>query len=503
MRSRLQQLIGPAYPWLLEPHLSGLACLLAWFFSLPITWHHPWIALLGFTAIWSLTLAVWFEAPVLQALPLPPLTVLAMGLCIRWGIGPLLLAAGGSGGNSFIQIWITYGLPAQAMWMTFTAILFLLAFCNKSEIASSKASHLQFTWLSQALKHPRLKAQLTALASILSLYMALYIILSLFSGAFDRQFDAYASWTHKLWRLDTPVAAFSRLRDIWFLLFPLWWKLLSKPWRSILGLELAGFTAIAFFSGSRGLLFYPIILILCGMWFVLTDPRILRYVALFFLIFFLFASPLIYVVRDSHAYQNANSWTDRVMAVGQVIKNPEPIFEKARWLGRDLYACHDPYLFTPQNRDLALAGNENLENLLYIWIPKHLMPHQPVIFDGHLIAKKLGRADNNAWTDVWFPCFSLPADLIRRWSWPGLLLGSFLVASLVHLLFRLWYRTATISGSTFQLLVMLFPATYLQSFPFGTVLETSWAMLWELPKYILLFWMLGTVVDRYLLRSKT
>lgn len=503
MRSRLQQLVGPVYPWLSKPHLSGQACLLAWILSLPFTWQHPWIALLGFIAIWMLTLAVWFEQPLLQALPLPPLTVLLMGLCLRWGIGPLLLAAGGSGGNSFIEIWIRHGLPAQALWMTFTAILLLISIFNKSVIASANTSHSQCTWLAQALTNPRLKAQLRVLAFLLSIYMALYIVLSLLSGAFDRQFDAYLSWSYKLWRLDTPVAAFSRLRDIWFLLFPLWWKLFRKSWRMILGIELLSFIAIALISGSRGLLFYPLILLLCGLWFIAENPRIIRYLATSLLLFVILAAPLIYVARDSSAYQNASSWTGRISAIGQVISRPDPILEKARWFGRDLYACHDPYLFTPENRDLPLATNENLQNLIYIWIPKHIMPNQPVIFDGHLIAKKLGRASDNTWTNVWFPCFSFPADLMRRWSFPGLLLGSFLVASFIHLIFRFWYRTASFSGSTFQVLLLLLPATYLQSFPFGTVLETAWALLWELPKYIILFWLLGAVVDRYLLPSKS
>ena len=127
MRSRLQQLLGPASPWVLQPQRSAVACGVAWLLSLPLTWQHAWLALLGFCAIWGLTLALWVEAPLLQSLPLPPLTVLLIGLCLRWGLGPLLLAVGGSGGDSFVEIWIRYGPPAQLLWLSLTASLLLLA----------------------------------------------------------------------------------------------------------------------------------------------------------------------------------------------------------------------------------------------------------------------------------------------------------------------------------------------------------------------------------------
>ena len=501
MRSRLQQLLGPASLWVLQPLRSAVACVVAWLLSLPLTWQHPWLALLGFSAIWGLTLALWLEAPLLQSLPLPPLTVLLFGLCLRWGLGPLLLAVGGSGGDLFVEIWIRYGPPAQLLWLSLTAAMLLLALPQWRTIASAARSLPQSSWLVEAIHQPRLRSQLRALACLLSVYMGAYITLSMLSGAFDRQDDAYIAWTQKLWRLDTPVAAFSRLRDLWFVLFPLWWRLLSNPWRWFLGAEMLAFFAAALMSGSRGLLFYPALLLLFGLWFVLREPRRLRRLALALAVLALVLSPVIYVVRESSAFQRAEDWIGRVQAVGVTLMQPEPLLGKARWLGRDLYACHDPYLFTPENRKQSLVGVRGLESLLYLWVPKHVLPERPVLFDGHLIAKQLQRVTPSTWSEVWFPCFSLPADLMRRWSLPGVLLGSVVVAVSFQFLFRLWYQTVSVSGSTFQLLLLLLPATYLQSFPFDTVSETAWAVLWELPKYLVVLWLLGAWVDRYLART--
>ena len=502
MRSRLQQLFGPWSPWVLQPQRSVVVCFVVWVLSLPLTWQHPWLALLGFCAIWGLSVALWLEAPLLQSLPLPPLTVLLIGLCLRWGIGPLLLSVGGSGGDAFVGIWIRYGPQAQLLWLSFTAALLLLALPQQHVVASSACAQAHTSWLLQSVQQQRLRSQLTALAGFLSFYMVSYIALSMLSGAFDRQFEAYVSWTEKLWRLDTPVAAFSRLRDLWFLLFPLWWRILNRPWRWFLSVQIFAFLAAALLSGSRGLLFYPALLLLFGLWFVLADPRRMRRLALTLALLVLVFSPLIYVVRESPAFQRAESWPGRLQAVGLALTQPEPLLSKSRWLGRDLYACHDPYLFTSENRDKPRAGSRGLEALKYLWLPKHLIPTRPVLFDGHLIAKSLQGVPSGPKADVWFPCFSLPADLMRRWGFPGVILGSLLLAAFVQLLFRLWYQTVSLSGSTFQLLLLLLPATYLQSFPFGTVSETAWSLLWELPKYLLVLWMLGACIDSYLVRTK-
>ena len=198
MRTRLQQFFGRVSPWVLQPHRSALAVVVAWLLSLPLTWQHPWFALLGFLAIWFLTVALWLEETLFQSLPLPPLSVLLIGLCLRWGLGPLLLAVGGSGGNPFVQIWIQYGPPAQLLWLSLTSSLLLLALPQIRAVARSARSLPQSSLLVESLHHPRLRSQLSALACLLSIYMAAYITLSMLSGAFDRQLESYINWTHQL-----------------------------------------------------------------------------------------------------------------------------------------------------------------------------------------------------------------------------------------------------------------------------------------------------------------
>jgi hypothetical protein len=322
-------------------------------------------------------------------------------------------------------------------------------------------------------------------------------------GAFDRDFATYRSWVLTLWRLDTPVAAFSRLRDLWLLLVPLSLLLFRGAARGFPLVLLGIFGGVALLSGSRGLLFYPLLLVLAGLWLVPAPPRLLRRLVLLAAALMLVLSPLIFVVRDSARFQGTRALDPvaRLGAAAAALANPEPLLAKARWIGRDLYACHDPYLFTPAHRNRRLAGAAGLRHLLWLWVPRHLRPDRPEIFDGPRLAKELQGVPRGTWADVWFPCLSLPADLWRRWGLAGLVGGSLVVALVVNGLTALWCRGLSFSGQAFPLLLLLYPSTYLQSFPFGTVQETCWALLWELPKYLLTLWLLGLVVDRLAQRS--
>jgi len=505
MTDRLEHFLGRMAPWFLHPLRAALFCALGWLVLLPLCWQHPLMTALAWSSFWALLMALKLEAPILQGLPLPPLTVLLLGMSMRWGLGPLLMALGGHGSDSFLSIWLSYGSHAQLLWLVFTFILLIGGLFHRSSISRASASLPSGLWLKvfQDPKHDRLRRQLAGLAAVLTVYMGFYLLLSLLSGAFDRQFDIYTSWAHRLWRLDTPVAAFSRLRDLWLLLFPLWWRVLQPRWRWLLTSLLLLYIASALLSGSRGLLFYPAVLLLSGSWFVISKLNQLRRLALALAAVLIVMSPVIYLTRESVLFQRAPNWQTRAAAVVETLLTPDPLFEKLRWLGRDLYACHDPYLFTPENRSLQPVGSAGLENLIYLWLPRHVMPTRPVLFDGHLIAKHLQRIQSSAWSDVWFPCFSLPADLFRRWQWTGVVFGSLVLSGVIQICLGFWYRHVSLPGTSFQLFLLVYPASYLQSFPFGTVSETCWALFWELPKYLLLFWVLGQLVDRSVDRCRS
>jgi hypothetical protein len=506
---RLSALLGQGEGWLLAPGRSALLGLGLWLLLWPLTRERWPMAGLALVAFWLLLQTVRLEAPLLERIPFPPLTVLVLGMALRWGLGPLLMALSGSGDDPFLAVWVSHGVQAQLLWLALTASIVLVAQALRGSIARA-ADALPPSPLALAFRPGgAARRRLGWLALLLGAYMALYLVLSVLSGAFDRDFATYQTWVRTLWRLDTPVAAFSRLRDLWLVLVPLILVCFRGVGRWLAAALVLMFALVALLSGSRGLLFYPVLLLLAGLWLVPVPPKLLRRLALLAAALMLVLSPLIFVVRDSVSFQGTGALDPvaRLGAAATALRDPEPLLAKTRWIGRDLYACHDPYLFTPAHRAAAPAGGAGLANLLWLWAPRHLRPDRPEIFDGPRLAKALQGVPRGTWADVWFPCLSLPADLWRRWGLAGLLGGSLVVALVVNGLAALWCRCLARAGPasggpTFPLLLLLYPTTYLQSFPFGTVQETCWALLWELPKYLLTLWLLGAVVDRLVRRTR-
>ncbi len=495
---RLAAFLGRGEAWLFSPWRSALLFLALWGALLPLTRERWAMAGLAMVAFWLLARTARLEAPLLERVPFPPLTVLVLGMAMRWGVGPLLMAVAGDGDDPFLAVWVNHAVASQLLWLAVTAAIVAVAQAQRGAIARAAAA-LPPGPLADTFRPRGLARRLLAwIALLLGVYMALYVVLSVLGGAFDRDFATYLRWTHTLWRLDTPVAAFSRLRDLWLVLVPLTLVVFRGVGRWLTGALALGFGLVALLSGSRGLLFYPLLLTLAGLWMVPVPIRALRRLVVLAAALMMALSPLIFVVRDSARFQGTGALDPvaRVGAAAAALRNPEPLLAKARWIGRDLYACHDPYLFTPAHRADAPAGAAGLGNLLWLWVPRHLKPERPEIFDGPRLAKGLQGVPRGTWADVWFPCLSLPADLWRRWGLAGLAGGAVVVAVVVNGLSALWYRSLALPGSAFQLLLLLYPSSYLQSFPFGTVQETSWALLWELPKYLLTLWLLGAVVDR-------
>jgi hypothetical protein len=84
-----------------------------------------------------------------------------------------------------------------------------------------------------------------------------------------------------------------------------------------------------------------------------------------------------------------------------------------------------------------------------------------------------------------FHCISFPGDLYWRGGWGLVVAGSFLFALFYRLLAQCWYRWAGLS-SLVGLAIWVYPATFFIDYPAGSVGETLWIWLWDLPKYIVL-----------------
>ena len=91
--------------------------------------------------------------------------------------------------------------------------------------------------------------------------------------------EAYLNWAGKLWKPDTLFAAVIKLRDLYFLILP--WLLWE--WRSnrvvilIFGVLTTTSLALSLSLGGRGLILYPVLLLLGGLWLAQAPVRPLRW----------------------------------------------------------------------------------------------------------------------------------------------------------------------------------------------------------------------------------
>ena len=493
---RLKLLLGPLEP-LLTPAGTLVACGLGWALTAPFS-TAPLAMGLCWWGVALLLGSLQLERPWLEVLPFPPLTVLALHLFLRWELGGMLLLLSRRP-ESDVAVWVEHvaqALPINALFST----------------GLVAAGLVNLPWLRgrpqpDAAGQPSLpsaagfdRRHLLILAALSGSVAIGFPVVGFLSGTLDRG-AAYLEWAGKFWRPDTLLVSVIRLRDLYFVVLPwLLWR-----WRRFAGVVAVFLlpTALSLLAstllGGRGLLLYPALLLLGGCWLAGCRPVLLRWFLIAGTVAALLLVAVTPVVRGTTAFQQSAA-TDlgaRVAAIETGLRQVQPSRALAL-VGRDLYAWSDPYLFQEPGRSLPPAGSRRLENLLYLWVPRALMPDRPEVNDGHLIAKEIigdPQIGTYQGRHVWFPGVSMGADLYWRYRWPGVATGSLIFGFFYAGFCRIWYRFANLNQSTASVLTALYPATFLQGPPLRSVSETAWNWLYEFPKYLLIFAIICMIVN--------
>lgn len=483
--SRLRLLLGPLEP-LLTPAGALAGCALGWALSAPFS-SNPWAMGLCW---WGVALTLWsvqLERPWLEVLPFPPLTVLALHLFLRWELGGMLLLLVREAEGD-VEVWVQHVAQALPINALFTTGLVAAAVVNRAWLRSRPLPDPagEPTHPMEAGFGRRQLLLLTALTGCVAIS---FPIVGLLSGTLDRG-AAYMEWAGRFWRPDMLLVSLIRLRDLYFILLPwLLWRWRHSARVVVLFLVPTALSLLASaILGGRGLLLYPTLLLLGGCWLAGCRPILLRWVLLASALAALLLVAVTPVVRRTMAFQQSSA-TDvggRVAAIETGLRQVKPA-STLSLVGRDLYAWSDPYLFKEPGLSLPPAGNKRLAHLLYLWIPRAMMPERPELNDGHLIAKEIigdPQIGTHQGRHVWFPGISMGADLYWRYRWPGVIIGSLFFGLAYAAFCRFWYRFANLNQNNTSVLIALFPSTFLQGPPLRSVLETAWNWLYEFPKYL-------------------
>ena len=490
--SRLRQLLGPA-TILLHP-LYGLGLLLLACLPLLPFASQPLGVLLAAFSTYLLLMAVRLEQPWLALTPLPPLTILCLGAWLRCGLGGLLLALGRPMALNDWNSGFWRHLPeAQTLWVIFmTAAVLVFACWPKPGLPGDVSSQ-------GAGRQP-----LLSLSMACGLFAITSVGLGVLFGTLDRNPSSYLYWVAQRWRPDSLFTMLARFRDVFFLLAPLAISKAQRNWQRLVLLGfLLGYPALALPMGGRGLLLYPILYAVIGILLTPISIRALRLIIGATLIFGLIAIPSIETYRGMAHFQAA-SRTDLLARLNLLTSASQQLISRVdltmalRQTGISLYGCSDGYLFQEPASSQPRAGWHRMQSLLTAWLPELVAPKTVPVRDAHIIAEEArgsSRQQAESMTYTSFYCISLGGDLYWRGGWPIVVLGSGLAAIAYRLVSSLWYRHAGWS-STWQILLLLYPATFLTMYPAGSIGETAWLWMWDLPKYVALIGMICFIAGK-------
>lgn len=496
-KDRISELIGPL-DLLSDTWKIFIICILGFGISAWFT-----TSLIGLALCWwgvgLLLLCMHIERPWLNVFPLPPLTTLQLSFGMKWSIGGLLLLL--ARGETDVPVWRDYieeALPINALLGTLVVLpaLFNYIFIRKRFSCLNKRNEIKSN-LESALK----SKQVLLLCLICGGVASGYLLIGLLSGTLDRGAESYFRWASKIWRPDTLFSAVIRLRDLYYILLPaVFWRWKRNTYiRTILlvmtVLPLTGCLLL----GSRGIILYPLFLLICGCWLAGAKASLFRNL---FIATTLFSILFVSVIGNSRlSFDNSSRFDigERISIIFENFNKSLPNSKMISMLGRELYASSDPHMFKEPGLSMPERGFQDLKNLPFIWVPKFIYPEQPEVLNDHIIAGIIeGAPEGGMEKGIWvtFPSITMSADLYSRFRWPGVVIGGLLFGIFYTIVCRVWYKHAfnTLSlGSS--VILGLFPATFLQGPPAGTIMKTAWVWGYEIPKYILVIIILVFIIE--------
>lgn len=155
-------------------------------------------------------------------------------------------------------------------------------------------------------------------------------------------------------------------------------------------------------------------------------------------------------------------------------------------IGRPIYGCIDALLFNESSSVKPRAGFVRIGNVFTAWIPGSLVPRRVPVRDAHVIAAEangLSREEAERQDYTVHDCISFGGDMYWRGGWAWVVLGAGGFALMYRAFSMFWYRYAG-NENWWGIILLLYPATFLQAMPLGSLGETAWSWTWELPKYV-------------------
>ena len=425
---------------------------------------------------WLVLVAFYLERRVLEFCLFPPFATVILWQFLGLGVGVSLITA--DAGAEFNPAF----LRMQLVWIIGFPVFYL-------------AHNLFFGRLRQVVVPiPENPIQSDAwrplyiIGWIVFVFRVVGYMTGAISGSEDRGFHNVVASQDATFGIWTVFQLMPRFTNVGFILLPVLFTRSGPMGRVVLVALTSVFFVLALVSGGRGNVFYPLIFIITGFYAFKRMPRVrLDVVMMSLAVVFI---PLIFFIgtyRGTEGFVNTrmSDVKGRILAMqetGALMKEESSSSGGMTITGTALVGVSDRLVYESTPLILPHARWENIDAIVYTWIPSFFMPGKPILIDGNDIVSQYLEYDIGRSTGA---TISLPADLFRRFGWGGVALGmplAFLVYGAVSY-FCYWvylYRNFTAG-----VVLVLYTVSFFSWSPLQTVLTTWWTFAYDFPRHIL------------------
>ncbi|MBO3460290.1 O-antigen polysaccharide polymerase Wzy [Aetokthonos hydrillicola Thurmond2011] len=420
----------------------------------------------------------------LSTLLLTPLTVLSLYGLLGLGVGSILMVIGNDGDfdPNLFNMQIAYVV-------TFPFIMFIYPAFNR------RFPNFSLPDPSIPDSHSFYKP-LKIIGWFFFIYAFLSLITGVFTGAADRG-EAGAFIVENQYGIWTIFVIFSRFIYLSFILVPLLIRDTQTVERYTIYFLLALYLMLAFATGSRGAVLYPILHLLVGYWMFGGSGEMIKQAIVIFLVLAFFLIPFMDAYRNTKAF-NTSALSNPIERLQSVTETNDLLDDPNRtsnlWLtGRALVGASDDIIYENTPSVIPYAKWENIDAVLYIWVPKLLAPWKPLLIDGNeIVVGYTGIRYERSSANI-----SFNGDMYRRFGWLGVIVSNFLFALFYSFVLSYIFFVYFSRNALFGFLLILLSLSFLMNIPNSTLLSTFWIWLWDIPKYVIaLFFIYKFAVSR-------
>ena len=436
---------------------------------------------------------------------LSPSVVFIVGVLARFGLGTLIMSLTPENlvlDGEYRQYMVSW-LYSQDVALTWAAymlaggLIFLVLEGSVNKYERKEVGYTKnggwFGWIKEVRHGKERDGLMVRVVTFCLLVVFLFsALISAYTGSMDRGLN-YEYWAGLRFRPEAAFIAFARLRQVAYFLLPIAWIRCNRYLKIVLAVTAFSPLLLEAIAGGRGAVLYPVVMIFTGYLCVGLKPKKMVVVGIVLIAFLGFAVPYMAAYRDGEA-TSAKSHRDVIGRLSSFVSGVDSKMVAYRYmaLGREIYACSDGFVVEDTKKGGLKVGVNDLDLglLAKILVPRWIAKDQEYAkSDGSSIAKSLMGVKN----DNWFPCITTPADLYRRERWMGVFIGGTLMGILIWSLDRVWLIVGMKGRSIETLMLTLLPVAYYQTGLYGTIRELIWQLAWDLPKYLLLFVVVGQV----------